>query len=343
MLHDNIAGTSISARIASEHQKAAIPVTDLVPLELHDLLDVFDEGSTDVLLPPHRPEFNCTIDFVPGAELPKPAGLYSGTAAESADMKAWLDEHLAKGFIRPSKSSVASPCFWVGKKDGKKCIVFDYRKINDITVKNQYPIPLIERLCGKKFFTKLDLRSGYHLIRIAKGHEWKTAFKTRYGLFEWTVMPLGLSNTPAIFQRFMNHILHDLLDDDTFNYLDDTMIGSINRKENLLVTREILQPLWKHKCYLRAKKCEFAVPETEWLGLYLTGDGVAMDEHKVAAIKEWPVPRNVKDIQTFLGFANFYRRFIKDFAKVSQPITNLLRKDTVWDWSTNRRPHPPNS
>lgn len=337
ILSDDLAGTSISARIASEHQKEAVPVTRLVPPELHDMLDVFDEGSTDTLLPPHRPKFDCTIDLVPGAELPKPAGLYAGSAAEAAEMKKWLDEHLAKGFIRPSTSQVASPCFWVGKKDGKKRIVIDYRKINDITVKNQYPIPLIseliERLRGKKYFTKLDLRSGYHLVRIAKGHEWKTAFKTRYGLFEWTVMPLGLSNAPAVFQRFMNNILHDLLDEDTFNYLDDTLIGSVSRAQNLAVTRIILERMRKHKCYIRAKKCEFAVPETEWLGLYLTGDGVAMDEHKVAAIKEWPVPRNVKDIQTFLGFANFYRHFIKDFAKISQPITNLLRKDTAWDWS----------
>lgn len=336
--HDTviIAATSISARIAAGHQKETKPMEEIVPQELHEFLDVFKEPTTDHALPPHRP-YDCRIEFTPGVPLPKPGGLYSGSAEDNMELKKWIDESLAKGYIRPSNSPVASSCFFVGKKDGKKRLVIDYRKINDITVKDQYPIPLtsdlIDRLRGKKWFTKLDLRWGYHLVRIAQGDEWKTAFKTRFGLFEWTVMPFGLCNAPAVFQRFVNHILHDLLDVSVINYLDDTMPATETREENVEITKEVLRRLRDNSLHCRPEKCEFFVNETDFLGLWITPEGVSMDKHKVEAIREWPTPKNVKDIQTFLGFANFYRRFIKDFARTSLPITALLRKESPWNWS----------
>src|ERR1700760_2356712 len=139
---------------------------------------------------------------------------------------------------------------------------------------------------------QLDLRWGYHLMRIAEGDEWKTAFKTRYGLFEWTVMPFGLCNAPAVFQRFINHILHDLLDSSVVNYLDDTMPATKTREENVKVTKEVLRRLRANNLHCRPEKCEFFVQETDYLGLWITPKVIAMDRHKVEAIKDWPTPKN---------------------------------------------------
>jgi hypothetical protein len=147
-------------------------------------------------------------------------------------------------------------------------------------------------------------------------------------------MPFGLCNAPAVFQRMINEILHDLLDESVVNYLDDTLIATETKEENVKITREVVRRLRSHGLHIRPEKCEFFVAEIEFLGLIANENGISMDQHKVEAIQEWPVPRNVKDIQTFLGFANFYRRFIKDFAKISQPITNLLRKETPWNWDS---------
>ncbi|KAG8929440.1 hypothetical protein FRC01_004339 [Tulasnella sp. 417] len=324
---DIIAGTSISAKIAAEHVEDEKTVEELVPVELHEFLDVFQEPKYPSGLPPHR-EYDCKIELIPEAQLLKPGKLYQSSPAENEELKRWLDEMLKNRFIRESRSVVASPCFFVGKKDGKKRLVIDYRALNDITKPDQGPMPLgaelIDLLAGKDCFSPLDLKSGYHLIRIAQGDEWKTAFKTKYGLFEWTVMPFGLKNAPAVFQRFINHVLHDLLDESVVDYLDDIMVATKGKAANL-----------KNYLFCNAKKCKFFVEETEYLGLWVSKDGVSMDKYKVDAIREWPVPKNVKDIQTFLGFANFCRRFIKDFAKLTQPITNLLRKEISWNWDDN--------
>lgn len=299
---------NLSAQIASKHVEEERPAKEIVPEVYHDLLDVFDDTKSDTL-PDHRPH-DIAIDFVPGAVLPKPAGLYPMSDTENKEMRVWLDEMLAKDFIQPSKSPVASPCFFIPKKDSKKRLVVDWRKINAITVKDQYPLPrtdeIMDRVRGSKVFSKFDLRNGYNLIRIKKGDEWKTAFRTRWGLFEFKVMHFGLCNAPAVFQRMMNEVLAPVLDVDATNYLDDTLSFAEALPQHIETNRTILKRFREYKLYCRARKCLFHAPETEWLGVHINKDGFKMDQWKVEAIKEWKEPRTVTEIRSFLGFLNFY-------------------------------------
>jgi hypothetical protein len=186
----------------------------------------------------------------------------------------------------------------------------DYRKLNAMTIKNWYPLPLthklIEKLKGAKVFTKLDLKSGYNLVRIHKGDEWKTAFRTKYGLFEYLITPFGLTNAPAAFQHLMNDIFCDLLDVYAIIYLDNILIFSSNPEDHVMHTKEVLRRLKQHGLYCNAAKCTFDVPEVDYLGLIVSGESTRVDPEKIEATRSWPVPRNMKNVQEFLGFANFY-------------------------------------
>jgi hypothetical protein len=252
-------------------------------------------------------------------------------------MEAYIKENLAKGFIRHSKSPAGAPCFFVKKKDGSLRLCVDYRGLNKITVKNRYPLPLItdlvRQLSNAKFFTALDLRGAYNLVRVKKGDEWKTAFRTRYGHFEYLVMPFGLTNAPAVFQHMINDILREFLDRFVVVYLDDILIYSETKEDHENHVRVVLKKLREHKLYCKLEKCQFFETSIAYLGFYISPDGISMDPSKVSSVTDWPAPKNAHDIQVFLGFANFYRRFIKSFAKVAQPITKLLRKDTKFTWA----------
>jgi hypothetical protein len=212
----------------------------------------------------------------------------------------------------------------------------DYRGLNEITIKNRYPLPLIQetlaQLSKAKWFTKLDLRGAYNLVRIADVEEWKTAFRTRYGHFEYNVMPFGLTNAPASFQHFINDTLRNFLDVFCTAYLDDILIYSDSLAEHKVHVRQVLRKLKEAGLYLKPEKCEFHVQEVKYLGLIITTEGVRMDPAKVTAVREWETPSNLKDVQAFLGFANFYRRFILGYSKIVAPLTALTKKDRKFQW-----------
>ena len=306
----------------------------MLPPDYGEFEDVFSKVEADKL-PPHR-EYDCPIDLIDG-KVPPFGPIYPLSEPELQSLRDYLKENLEKGFIVPSKSPAASPILFQKKKDGSLRLCVDYRKLNEITHKNRYPLPLIpeiiERLRGAKIFTKLDLRGAYNLIRMREGDEWKTAFRTRYGLYEYLVMPFGLTNAPATFQAFMNDIFRDLLDVTVIVFLDDIMVFSENPTDHVAHVREVLRRLREYKLYSKLSKCEFHRSTVEFLGFVITPEGVEMDKSKVQTILDWKSPESVKDIQSFLGFANFYRRFIPNFSAVVSPLKKLLRKGVPFEWT----------
>ena len=185
---------------------------------------------------------------------------------------------------------------------------------------------LRDRVGGSTIFTKLDLKSGYNLIRIKEGDEWKTAFHTRYGHFEYLVMPFGLANAPATFQNMMNVIFKDMIDLGVVIYLDDILIYSENEAEHIALVKRVLSRLQEHKLVIAPEKCEWHKSRVNFLGYIISADGVEMDQEKIKTVLEWDAPETVKDIQSFLGFANFYRRFIDGYSKITCPLTDLTKK-----------------
>ena len=311
---------------------------ELIPIEYHDFLDVFAEKSARTL-PPHR-SYDHTIEIEEGTKLPT-GRIYNMSEIELKALKEYLDEMLGKGFIRASHSSTGAPVVFVKKKDGGLRLCVDYRGLNQITRKSRYPIPLIgnliDQLKSAKIYSKIDLRSGYNNVRIAKGQEWLTAFRTRYGLFEYLVMPFGLTNAPATFQYFMNDIFHDMVDLFVVVYLDDILIYSDSLEEHQVHVKKVLARLQQHDLHARPHKCQFHTKSVEYLGVIVTPNGITMDPGKIQTILDWPAPKTVKELQSFLGFANFYRRFIDNYSGIVVPLTRLLRKDIKWKWGERQQ------
>jgi RNase H-like domain found in reverse transcriptase/Reverse transcriptase (RNA-dependent DNA polymerase)/Integrase zinc binding domain/Chromo (CHRromatin Organisation MOdifier) domain/Integrase core domain len=305
-----------------------------IPTVYIEFLEVF--GKDVEILPPHRPTDHA-IDLEPGSKLPH-GRIYNLSETELKALKAYIETNLAKGFITRSTSPAASPILFVKKKDGSLRLCVDYRELNKQTIKNRYPLPLIsemlDRISGARIFTKLDLRDAYNLIRIRKGDEYKTAFRTRYGQFEYRVMPFGLTNAPATFQAYMDECLGPYLDDFAICYLDDILIFSSDPEQHEEHVKRVLSRLREYRLYCKATKCEFSVPEVRFLGFVVSANGVAMEPDRICTIEDWPTPESIKDIQILLGFANFYRRFIRKYAKITAPITDLLKgKADQWEWS----------
>ncbi len=252
-------------------------------------------------------------------------------------MKKYISDSLTSGFIRPSSSPAGAGFFFVGKKDGSLRPCIDYRGLNSITVKNTYPLPLMssafERLQGVSIFTKLDLRNAYHLVRIREGDEWKTAFNTPRGHFEYLVMPFGLSNSPAVFQALVNDVLRDMVDQFIYVYLDDILIFSSSLQEHVQHVRQVLQRLLENGLFVKAEKCDFHAQSVPFLGYIVSVEGMRVDPEKIKAVVEWPSPDSRKALQRFLGFANFYRRFIRNFSQLAAPLTALTSPRTTFRWS----------
>ena len=305
-----------------------------IPTAYHDLAPVFSKESA-LSLPPHRP-YDCAIDFLPGVSMPV-GRLYNLSLPEKEAMKSYITESLASGIIRPSLSPVAAGFFFVAKKDGSLRPCIDYRLINDITVKNKYPLPLLsstfEPLMHATVFSKLDLRNAYHLVRIREGDEWKTGFNTHLGHFEYLVMPFGLTNAPAVFQTLVNDLLRDFINDFVVVYLDDILVFSQNPKEHTAHVRLVLQRLLENRLFVKAEKCVFDAPSVEFLGHILEKGQVRADPKKVRAVEEWARPTDRTQLRRFLGFANFYRRFIRGFSRVAAPLTALTSTLRPFSWT----------
>ncbi|KAG0158396.1 hypothetical protein PDIDSM_5910 [Penicillium digitatum] len=263
--------------------------------------------------------------------------LYPMSRNELEVLKDWIEDNLRKGFIRPSSSPAASPVLFVKKPGGGLRFCVDYRALNAITVKDRYPLPLtketLNNLKGMKFFTKIDIISAFNNLRIAKGQEYLTAFRTRLGLFESLVMPFGLTGAPASFQRFINDTLREYLDCFCTAYLDDILIYSRTRAEHIEHVRKVLQHLREAGLFAKLSKCEFCVSETKFLGIIIGEDGIRMDPDKIETIVNWKTPTCLTDVQAFIGFGNFYRRFIRDFSKVIAPLVRLTKKDVRFEWT----------
>ncbi|KAK3529848.1 hypothetical protein QTP86_007258 [Hemibagrus guttatus] len=243
-------------------------------------------------------------------------------------MEEYIESSLAAGHIRPSTSPAAAGFFFVGKKDGGLRPCTDYRGLNTVTVRSPYPLPLVpaalEQLRGARVFTKLDLRSAYNLVRIREGDEWKTTFHTTHGHYEYCVMPFGLTNAPAVFQALINEVFRDLLGRGVIAYIDNILVYSTSMEEHVLQVREVLTRLQQHHLYVKLEKCEFHRSMVTFLGYVISHQGVEMDVVKVQAVMEWPAPSTVRELQRFLGFANFYRQFIWNYSSVAGPLTSLL-------------------
>ncbi len=319
------------SKITRKLNTVTTPTVDTLnlPREYADLIEVFSKKKASQL-PAHR-SVDCAIDLLPGTTPPK-GRIFPMSQPESESMKAYIQEELAKGFIRPSTSPASAGFFFVKKKDGGLRPCIDYRGLNENTVKFRYPLPLVpaalEQLRQAKYYTKLDLRNAYNLIRIREGDEWKTAFSTTSGHYEYLVMPFGLANSPSVFQAFMNDIFRDMLDRWVIVYIDDILIYSDTQEEHIRHVRSVLKRLLQHQLYVKAEKCEFHRTNTSFLGYVISQDGVSMDDKKVQAVLDWPQPQTVKELQCFLGFANFYRRFIRNFSSIASPLTAMTKRNT---------------
>lgn len=302
----------------------------ILPERYHDWLDVFDRTEAEKL-PPNRPGIDTSIEIEEGKTVPW-GPLYSMSENELLVLRKTLNDYLSKGFIRVSKSPAAAPVLFVKKPGGGLRFCVDYRGLNQITKKDRYPLPLIQetlKTIGQaKWFTKLDVVAAFHKIRIQPGDEWKTAFRTRYGLFEWMVTPFGLANAPSNFQKYINWALRDFLDEFCSAYVDDILIYTEGSKsEHERQVEQVLQRLREAGLQIDIDKCDFSVQSTKYLGFIIeAGKGIRMDPGKVEAIRAWELPNSVKEVRSFLGFANFYRQFIDGFAAICQPLTDLTKE-----------------
>ena len=310
--------------------------------QLNDTLNEFKDIFVDGLPPGPPPPRNVqhTIPLLPGSR-PVSRSPYRLTPEEKLEMEKQLKELLAAGYIRESTSPFSSPVLFVPKANGKWRMCIDYRALNKLTVHNKYPLPriddLLDQLQSARVFTSMDLAAGYHQIRITDDDVPKTAFTTHMGLFEYTVLPFGLCNAPSTFQSVMNGVFRDFIGKFVLIYLDDILIFSKDPDEHLQHIRMVLQRLKDQQFYAQLPKCHFYQKELKFLG-YIVGDGkLKADPKKTDAIVKYPPPRDVSQVRTFMGMATQFRRFVKDFAKVTTPITNVLRKVEGFHWDAEQQ------
>mgnify|MGYP002655008431 CR=1 FL=1 len=289
------------------------------------------QSQAEILQEPHHmpPSRSCdhpidlTSDQIPPSYMPRLS------PAELEELRRQLDDYLERGWIRPSSSPYGAPILFVRKKDGSLRMCIDYRGLNLITRRNAYPLPridmLLDQLHGATIFTSLDLWSGYHQVRIKEADIYKTAFRTRYGLYEFTVMPFGLTNTPATFMNLMHDVLRPYLDKFVVVYLDDILIYSCTPKEHLQHVALVLDALKKHQLHVKLSKCFFGRRRTTFLGHVIEEGTIQIDPAKIKAVEDWPAPRNIKEVQRFLGFTGFLRSFIDRYAELAAPLTALTR------------------
>ncbi|GJS53931.1 putative reverse transcriptase domain-containing protein [Tanacetum coccineum] len=283
------------------------------------------------LMPVELGSFDVIIGAAPVARAP-----YRLAPSEMKELSEQLLEHSDKGFIGPSSSPWGAPVLFVKKKDGSFRMCIDYRELNKLTVKNRYPLPriddLFDQLQGSSIYSKIDLRSGYHQLRVREQDIPKTAFRTRYGHYEFQVMPFGLTNAPAVFMDLMNRVCKPYLDKFVIVFIDDILIYSKNEKEHEEHLKAILELLKKEQLYAKFSKCEFWIPKVQFLGHVIDSRGIHVDPAKIESIKDWASPKTPTEIRQFLGLAGYYRRFIEGFSKIAKSMTKLTQKGIKFDW-----------
>ena len=286
-------------------------------------------------LPPDR-AIEFVIELIPGTEsisIPP----YRMAPAELKQLKAQLEELLSKGFIRPSTSPWGALVLFVKKKDGSLRLCIDYRQLNRATIRNQYPLPhtdeLFDQLHGSRVYYEIDLRSGYHQLRVRENDVSKTAFRTRYAHYEFLVMPFRLTNAPAAFMDLMNRVFSTYLDKFVIIFIDDILVYSGNPEEHAKHLQTEFQILRERQLYAKFSKCQFLLDKVAFLGHVISAEGISVDPQKIEAIVNWKPPTNVFEVRSFLGLASYYRKFVQRFSKIATPLTNLLKKDQKLEWS----------
>jgi hypothetical protein len=298
-----------------------------------DYLDVFPDELPGI--PPDR-DIEFAIELQPGTA-PISKRPYKMPPVELAELKMQLQELLDKGFIRPSTSPWGCPALFVKKKDESLRLCVDYRPLNAVTIKNKYPLPRIDvlfvQLMGAKVFSKIDLHSGYHQIKIRASDVPKTAFSTRYGLYEYLVMSFELTNASTYFMYLMDSVFMPELDKFVVVFIDDILVYSKNEAEHIKHLHTVLQRLRDHQLYAKLSKCDFWLREIKFLGHTISQDGVSVDPKKVQEVMDWKPPTTLRQIRSFLGLAGYYRRFILDLSRIAKPMTELLKKGVKYEWS----------
>jgi len=297
-------------------------IEKIVPKQFHWWLKVFGKVESERM--PVQKVWDHAIDVKENFK-PSKAKVYPLSRNKREEVQKFVDEHLKKGYIQSSKSQQTLPVFFVGKKGGGKCMVMDYRKLNRQTVKNNYPLPLIMELVdsigSKQVFTKMDLRWGYNNVRVKEGDKWKAAFTTHVGSFEPVVMFFGIKNLPATFQVMMNKILRDLINEGKVAaFVDDVLVGTEMEEGHEEVAEEVLRQLEKNDLYVKPEKCMWKMQKVPFLGVVMGEGKVEMEEDKVEEVLKWLMPQYMRDVRKFLELANYYRQFVKDFAKVALPM-----------------------
>jgi transposase InsO family protein len=317
-----------------------------LPPRYHDFIDVFNQEEADKL-PPHRPGIDHEIPIEKdqnGNERPLPWGaLYGMSREQLLVLRKTLSELLQKGYIRESKSDAAAPVLFVKKPGGGLRFCVDYRGLNAITKKDRYPLPLLREtfmaIAKAKHLSKMDVIAAFHKIRVKKEDIPKTAFRTRYGLFEWLVTPFGLTGAPATFQRYINFVLREYLDDFVSAYIDDILVfSSGTQKDHEEKVCRVLSKCREAGLYLDIRKCEFNVKSVKYLGFIVnTEKGLQMDPEKVKAVHEWEPPKTLSGLRGFLGFVNFYRDFIPKISEITYPLHRLTKKGVPYTWENEQQ------
>jgi hypothetical protein len=310
---------------------------DKVPnLEDYAVLEDFEDVFKEVPRLPPRRDNDFSINLMPGA-MPISKNPYRMSTLELKELQTQLEELLKKGYIRPSVSPWGAPVLFERKKNGTLRLCIDFRQLNKVTVKNKYPLPriddLFDQLKDAKIFSKMDLRSGYHQVRIKEEDISKTAFRTRYGHYEFTMVPFGLSNAPTVFMCLMNGVFREYLDKFVIVFLDDIIIYSKSKEEHEHHLRMVLQVLRERKLYAKLSKCSFYQKQIQYLGHIISKDGITVDPEKIEAIREWSSLKNVTEVRSFMGLVGYYIRFIEGFSKITHPITSLQRKGMKFPWT----------
>ena len=307
---------------------------EMVPRQFHKYLKMFEKKDSERMLT--RKTWDHAIDLREEF-VQKKGKIYPLLRVEREEVQEFVKDQLRKRYIRLSKSPQTSLVFFVPKKDGKKRMVQDYQYLNSWTIKNNYPLPLISDLIDsigkKKVFTKMDLQWEYNNVRIKEGDEWKAVFSIPEGSFEPMVIFFGLTNSPTTFQTMMNDLLRDLVvEEKVAVFIDNVMVATEIEEGHDKIVEEVLRRLEENDLFVKPEKYVWKVREVGFLGVIIREDGIRMEKEKVQGVIKWPVPKSIKNVQKFLGLTNYYRWFVKDFAKIAKPLHKTMRKDKKWNW-----------